>query len=99
MRAMLAAARRHPLLGALVAYLALAAAATWPLLPRFADAIGGDHGDAWQTLWGFWWWRDSIGRGASPFFCDALRWPWGTPMWFQTWNLPAALAVLPLWPL
>src|SRR6266536_3067893 len=90
---------RHPRTAALLGYIALAGAATWPLLPRFTSEIGGDHGDAWQTLWGFWWWRDAVARGASPFHCDVLRWPWGTPTWFQTWNLPATLAVLPLWPL
>lgn len=79
--------------------MALAAAATWPLAARFTSAIGGDRGDAWQTLWGFWWWHDSVSRGASPYFCDALRWPWGVPMWFQTFDVPAALALLPLWPL
>ena len=97
--AMLAFLRRHPHLTVFACYLALAVAATWPLVPRFATAIGGDHGDAWQTLWGFWWWHDSATRGASPYFCDLLRWPWGVPMWFQTFDLPAALAVLPLWPL
>ena len=96
---MFALARRHPHVTAFGAYLALSAAATWPLLPRFTTAIGGDHGDAWQTLWGYWWWHDSIVRGASPFFCDALRWPWGVPMWFQTFDLPTAIALLPFWAL
>jgi len=91
--------RRHPHVAAMAGYLALSAAATWPLLARFGTDIGGDRGDAWQTLWGFWWWRDSLSRGASPFSCDALRWPWGVPMWLQTWDLPGALAVLPGWAL
>jgi hypothetical protein len=96
---MLAFLRRHPHLTVFGGYLALAVAATWPLIPRFTTAIGGDLGDAWQTLWGFWWWSDSIGRGESPYFCDVLRWPWGVPMWFQTFDLPAALALVPFWPL
>ncbi len=96
---MLAFLRRHPSLAALAGYVALAAVATWPLLARFTTDIGGDRGDAWQTLWGFWWWRHALAHGSSPLFCDALRWPWGVPMWFQTWDLPAALALLPLWPL
>jgi hypothetical protein len=96
---MLAFLRRHPHLAVFGGYLALAVAATWPLVPRFTTAIGGDLGDAWQTLWGFWWWRDSLGRGASPYFCDVLRSPWGVPMWFQSFDLPAALALLPFWPL
>jgi hypothetical protein len=96
---MLAMARRHPTVAALAAYVAIAAAATWPLLARFGTHLGGDHGDNWQTLWGFWWWHDALSRGVSPFACDALRWPWGVPLWFQTWNLPALLATQPFWPL
>ena len=85
-------------MAALGGYVALSVAATWPLLARFGSHVGG-RGDAWQTLWGFWWWHDALSRGASPLFCDALRWPWGVPMWFQTWDLPALIATLPLWPL
>src|SRR5512141_3090997 len=95
---MLSLARRYPHLAALTAYLALSAAATWPLLARFGTHIGGDHGDHWQTLWGCWWWHEALSRGASPFSCGALRSPWGTPMWFQTWDLPALLATQPFWP-
>jgi hypothetical protein len=91
--------RRHPTLAALAGYVALSCAATWPLLARFGAEIGGDLGDAWQTLWGFWWLSDSLGRGASPFACDALRWPYGVPLWLQTFDLPAAALALPLWPL
>jgi hypothetical protein len=90
--------RRHPHLAALGGYVALSLAATWPLLARFGSHVGGG-GDAWQTLWAFWWWHDALSRGASPWSCDALRWPWGVPMWFQAWDLPALLAMLPLWPL
>ncbi len=96
---MLQAIRRFPTTAAAAGYLALAAASTWPLLPRFTREIGGDRGDAWQTLWGFWWFRDALGRGTSPFFCDALRWPWGVPLWLQTFDLPAAVALLPAWAL
>jgi hypothetical protein len=91
--------RRHPHLAALAGYLLLSTAATWPLAARFTVDIGGDRGDAWQTLWGFWWFHDTLARGASPFACDALRWPWGVPLWLQTWDLPAAVAVFPLWSL
>jgi hypothetical protein len=97
MRGMIDIARRHPRTAAFSAYVVLAAAVTWPLLPRFGSEIAGDHDGAWRTLWGFWWWSESFARGASPFFCDLLRWPEGAPMWLHTWNVPAALAVLPLW--
>jgi hypothetical protein len=95
---MLAPFRRHPHLAVFAGNLALAVAATWPLVPRLGSAIGGDLGDAWQTLWGFWWWHDSVSRGASPYSCDLLRWPWGVPLWFQSFDVPSALALLPFWP-
>jgi len=95
---MLALIRRHPRLSALVGYVALAAATTWPLLARFTTEIGGG-GDAWRTLWGFWWWRHAIAGGSSPLSCEVLRWPAGVPMWFQAWDLPSSLVLLPLWPL
>jgi hypothetical protein len=90
--------RRHPRLAALAGYVVLAAAATWPLLARFTTEMGG--GDAgWQTLWGLWWWHRALAGGSSPFSCEALRWSTGVPMWFQAWDVPSALALLPLWPL
>jgi hypothetical protein len=90
--------RRHPILSAFAGYLGLSAAATWPLVARFGTEIGGDLGDAWQTTWGFWWWREALFKlGTAPTFCPDLRHPQGIPMWFQTWDLPAALGTLPLW--
>src|SRR4051812_6170765 len=92
---------RHPNLWAWLGYLTLSGVATWPLLARFGREIGGDRGDAWQTLWGFWWWRHGVLGGGVPggsaTFCPLLRAPSGAPMAFQTWDLPAALLTLPLW--
>ncbi len=99
MRAMAPGSRRwRPLPAVLLGYLALSAAATWPLLARFGREIGGDRGDAWQTLWGFWWWKESLFRlGTTPMLCPLLHHPHGVPLWFQTWDLPSLLATLPLW--
>ena len=90
-------ARRHPHVAALAAYVALAAAATWPLLAGSGKAIAGRGSAPWRTLWGFWWWGDSLGRGVSPFVCDALRWPRGVTGWLEGWDLPATIAMLPVW--
>ena len=89
--------RRGGLL-ALLGYAVIALAATWPLALVGGARIGGDLGDAWQTLWGFWWLRESlVTLHQSPMFTDALAWPHGLPLWFQSWDLPSALMVLPLW--
>ena len=91
--------RRHRRLTAFATYAVLAVVATWPLLARFGTAVAGDGPGAWRTVWAFWWWGESIGRHASPFFSDALRWPTGAPLPLQVAQLPSAVAVLPLWPL
>lgn len=83
---------------ALLGYCIVALAATWPLALVGGARIAGDYGDAWQTLWGFWWMHESlVTLHRSPMFTDALAWPQGIPLWFQSWDLPSALAVLPLW--
>jgi hypothetical protein len=79
---------------ALLAYTALAIPATWPLASRFTDALAGDRTDPWQTVWGFWWWRQSVAAGQSPMFSPLLWWPDGAPLWLQTWDLPATLAAV-----
>ena len=83
---------------ALFAYSCIAIVATWPLVLVGHARLAGDYGDAWQTLWGFWWIHESVVvLHRSPMFTDALAWPQGIPLWFQSWDLPAAIAVLPLW--
>jgi hypothetical protein len=83
---------------ALVGYCLISLVATWPLVLVGGARIVGDQGDAWQTLWGFWWLHESVVTlHRSPMFADVIAWPHGMPMWFQSWDLPSALAVLPLW--
>ncbi len=89
--------RLHPHLAAFAGYAALASLLTRPLVPRFFEAIAGDAGDPFQTLWGFWWFHRALAEGRSPFFCDLLHWPQGAPLAFQSWDLPSTLATLPLW--
>jgi hypothetical protein len=84
-------------LGALAAYGLITIAITWPLAAHLGSAIGGEIADPWQTLWGFWWWRHSLDYGTSPMFSPLLWWPAGAPLWMQTWDIPSAIAVWPLW--
>jgi hypothetical protein len=89
---------RHPHLAALAVYVALSAAATWPLLPRFTAALAGPA-EAVRALWGFWWWKHALfTEWRSPFGCDLLGWPAGVSLASASWDLPSTLAALPLWP-
>src|SRR5512141_3049496 len=90
--------RRHSFVAALAAYVAVSLLATWPLAARFGSEIAGNQPGSWEALWSFWWWGESLAHRASPFFSDALRWPTGVSLWTGTSNVPAALAVMPLWP-
>ena len=90
---------RQPLSVALVfaGYTVIATVVTWPLASLTGSEIAGDLLDPVQTLWGFWWWRHSWEFSHFPFHSHLLWWPAGVPLWFQTWDIPAALVTLPLW--
>ncbi len=56
------------LVAAVLAQLALAAALTWPLLPRLGAVVpGAARSDLWNSLWSLWFVAEAVGRGALPF--------------------------------
>jgi len=56
----------------------------------------GDHGDAWQFIWNFWWVKKGILEGRNIFYTDYLFYPNATYLYFHTLNLTAILMVFPL---
>ena len=70
---------------------------TWPLARVFTTRICGDWGDPFQTLWGMRWIRDALTSFRNPFFTDAVFYPKGVTLVFQTFDLPSAVAMVPLW--
>ena len=75
--------RHH--LAALLGYLILALALTWPLARQLGSAIPGDSFDGWQNLWNLWWMREAwLVRHISPYFTDMLFAPTGADLRFQT---------------
>lgn len=70
---------------------------TWPLATVFSSRLCGDLGDPWQTLWGMRWVRDAVTSFRNPFFTDRVYYPTGATLIFQTFDLPSAIATIPLW--
>src|SRR5262245_26807718 len=70
---------------------------TWPLATVFCSRLGGDEGDPFQTLWSMRWLRDALASFQNPFYTHRLHHPNGTTLVFQTFDLPSALLVAPLW--
>jgi hypothetical protein len=79
---------------------AITAVLTWPLAARLGDrfpaAPGEGAQDLWQNLWNIWWVGEALGRGANPFYTDALFYPRGASLLFHPLNLTSALMALPL---
>jgi len=62
----------------------------------FDKFLIGDHGDAWQFTWNFWWVRKAISEGRNIFYTDYLFYPHGTSLFFHTLNLTGILLVFPI---
>jgi hypothetical protein len=75
-------------------YFLVSVIVTWPLLRHPGSRLVGDLLDPWQTVWGFWWWHESLSAIRSPFACQLLWWPDGISLWFQTFDIPAATGAL-----
>jgi hypothetical protein len=75
----------------LLAFVPLTVAFTWPLTARFATALAGDEGDAWQNLWNIGWIRHALRTLQNPFYTHDLWHPTGTTLVFQTFDLPDAI--------
>jgi len=58
--------------------------------------IIGDHGDAWQFIWNFWWVKKAILERRNIFYTDYLFYPHGTHLYFHTLNLAGIFMVFPL---
>jgi len=72
---------------AVLLYSAVAAAVLWSALWRSERAIistlPADISDALQFFWNGWWIRQSLGKGANPYYCDVVFAPKGAPLVFH----------------
>ncbi len=82
---------------AVIGYVLLTVALTYPLIRRFTVAIPGDGFDGWQNFWNLWWVRRALlEEHTHPWFTDALYYPTGVSLLFHTLNLFNGLAFLPM---
>lgn len=92
---------RH--IGALLFYLGLAIALTWPLATQLGSLVIGGYEsrnfafeDASQNIWNIWWVGHALTEGKNPFWSDMLYYPEGVQFYFQTLNLAGIVPVLPI---
>ncbi len=74
-----------------------AIAFTWPMTAHFTTHLGGDPGDPFQTLWSMRWMHDALTSFRNPFFTDRVFHPHGSTLIFQTFDIPTAILLVPLW--
>jgi len=83
--------------GALIGYLIVTLAFTWPLALNFTRAIPGDGFDGWQNYWNLWWMKVALlEKHTWPFFTDLLYHPTGVGLLFHTLNPFNGLLSLPV---
>jgi len=87
---------------ALVGYVALSIAMTWPLVAHLGDRLPGGNNDIFQNYWNFWQWKASLQSGASPWTTRLLFGGEETSLAFHThspgnllWTAPFLLAFGP----
>ena len=83
---------------AMLAYLGLSLAVTWPLARDFTSALAG-VGDARHQLWVLWHAREALAGREPLFFTSLLYYPHGIPLTGHSLGPLAGLLALPFWPL
>ncbi len=84
-----------PHLLALAGYLLLTFLFTWPLPLHLTNALPGEGGDSWQSLWNFWWFDQALFHGKPLYFTQAQYYPHGTSLLFHTLSPLHSLLALP----
>ncbi len=61
-------------------YLALSILMTWPLVTRLGRDLAGAGTDVWIHQWTFWWVKEALQNGVSPFYTTLLYYPEGVSL-------------------
>src|SRR5215212_2944987 len=86
---------------ALLAYIALTLALTWPLALRWAtDLPGGSHKDgledAYQNVWNLWWMKEALARPTNPLITDRFFYPERPNLYYHTLSPINTLLAAPI---
>ncbi len=81
---------------ALLLFVVLAAAGTWPVLPTIGRALPGDGGDAYHGAWAMWWLAESVAGRLDLFDCRLLFYPVGVSRANDSLSLSNGIIALPL---
>lgn len=73
-------ARQRETILVLLVYILLTVIMTWPLAARLGTHLAGGRDDLWMHQWTFWWAKQSIMEGRSPFYTDLLFYPRGVSL-------------------
>lgn len=65
---------------ALLFYLLISLAITWPLVPRLTTEFAGGRGDQLVHRWTFWWVKEALLAGQNPFYTTMLYYPEGASL-------------------
>ncbi len=77
-------------------FVLLAVGMTWPVAARLSTRLPGQGGDLWVHQWNFWWLKESLLQGQSPFYTDYIFHPNGVSMIYHNFAWAHFLAWLPL---
>lgn len=81
---------------ALLLYVFLTAALTWPALRHLEDGLPAGGNDLWQNYWNFWWWQTALEEGKSPYATDMIYQPGSVSLAFHTHSEANIILILPL---
>jgi hypothetical protein len=86
---------------ALLAYIALTIALTWPLALRWTtDLPGGAHKDgledAYQNVWNLWWMHEALARPTNPLITDRFFYPEQPNLYYHTLSPINTLLAVPI---
>jgi hypothetical protein len=86
---------------ALLVYIVLTIALTWPLALRWTtDLPGGAHKDgledAYQNVWNLWWMKEALAQPTNPLITDRFFYPERPNLYYHTLSPINALLVAPI---